>query len=240
MTRYLPWLEDDTPFPDPAEAFTDPPGLLAAGGGLSTDRLRSAYRRGIFPWCSADDPLLWWSPDPRCVIAPADFRATRSLRQAARRPGITLSADRAFTAVMAGCAAPRPYADDTWISPDIQAAYQALHASGDAHSLEVWQDGGLVGGLYGVQVGNVFCGESMFSTQRDASKLAFWALMQLGRHWGQRWVDCQLVNDHLLSLGAVTLRRADWLEHLDQEVAAPAPDWRLAERVLATQGFHTA
>lgn len=232
MSRPLPWLDRDTPFPDPAGALDNPPGLLAVGADLSPERLIAAYREGIFPWFQDDDPILWWSPDPRCVIDPASFQPTRSLRQRVKRGDLRISCDRAFAEVIAGCAEPRAYADDTWITPDIQSAYIRLHELGVAHSVEIWLDAELVGGLYGIAVGGLFCGESMFNRDRDASKLAFWALMTLCAHWRQPWVDCQLVNPHLLSLGAQTLSRADWRRELATYRDCPLPDWRQAEAIL--------
>lgn len=237
MTAALPWLDADTVFPDPGQALANPPGLLAVGADLSPQRLLQAYRHGIFPWFSAGDPILWWSPDPRCVIVPDSFQPSRSLRQRLRQDGWRFSVDRAFADVIAACAAPRVYADGTWISPDIQTGYISLHALGHAHSIEVWRDDELVGGLYGVTVGRMFCGESMFSRCTDASKLAFWALMQLGRHWRLPLIDCQLENSHLLSLGAGAISRHDYLQILAQVRDQPTPDWLEAEAVLDHTGF---
>lgn len=237
MTAALPWLDADTVFPDPGQALANPPGLLAVGADLSPQRLLQAYRNGIFPWFSAGDPILWWSPDPRCVIVPDSFQPSRSLRQRLRQDGWRFSVDRAFADVIAACASPRAYADGTWISPDIQTGYIALHALGHAHSIEVWRNDELVGGLYGVAVGRMFCGESMFSRCTDASKLAFWALMQLGRHWQLPLIDCQLENSHLLSLGAGAISRHDYLQLLTQVRDQPAPDWLEAEAVLDHTGF---
>lgn len=239
MATLLPWLEADDAFPDPRDALADPPGLLAAGGDLSPARLLTAYRAGIFPWFSDDQPILWWSPDPRCVIAPDDFRPSRSLRQQLRRGGWQFSVDRAFAEVIAACAAPRAYTDNTWITADIRAGYEGLHRLGHAHSVEVWHHGELAGGLYGVAAGGMFCGESMFSRRTDASKLAFWALMTLASAWRLPCVDCQLVNDHLLSLGAGPVPRDDYLALLRQRRDLPAPDWSSAAGLLAAAGFPT-
>lgn len=235
----LPWLDAgaDTGFPDPERALTAPPGLLALGGDLSPARLRLAYQRGIFPWFGEDDPILWWSPDPRCVIAPDRFQPSRSLRQQLRRGGWRITTDQAFAEVIRACAAPRAYADSTWISADIIAGYTALHALGEAHSVEVWHDDELAGGLYGVGVGRLFCGESMFSRRTDASKLAFWALMRLGAAWRLPLIDCQLENSHLLSLGAVMVSRRDYLGCLAAVRDLPAPDWREAADLLRAEGF---
>lgn len=233
----LPWLTGDLRFPDPALALQDPPGLLAAGGDLSPDRLRAAYRNGIFPWSMPHAPLLWWSPDPRCVFRPAQFEPPRSLRKCLRQSSWALSVDRAFGPVVAGCAAPRRDSDDTWITPDMVAAYQRLFALGDAHAIEVWQDQALVGGLYGVSVGRLFCAESMFSRVSNASKLALWALMTLARQWQLPLVDTQLDNPHLLSLGAERLPRRHYLITLAAVRDLPAPPWRQAEAQLAGAGF---
>lgn len=242
MRTALPWLEADSAFPDPAEALTQPAGLLAAGGDLSPARLLQAYRAGIFPWYSAGDPILWWSPDPRCIIVPERFQPSRSLRQRLRQDGWAISVDLAFASVIAACAEPRSYADDTWISPDIQAGYSALHHLGHAHSIEVWQHDKLVGGLYGMGTGRIFCGESMFSRVSDASKLAFWALMSLAREWRLPCIDCQLENEHLLRLGAFPVPRQDYLALLHAHRDQPAPDWCQAAALLAADGFplHTA
>lgn len=237
MTRQLPWLEANTPFPAPELAWSDPPGLLAAGGDLSLPRLQAAYRHAIFPWYSAGDPILWWSPDPRCVIAPAQFQASRSLRKQARQPDWAFSVNRAFTNVVSACAEPRAYAQETWINTDIVQAYTALHHAGAAHSIEVWHKHTLVGGLYGVSVGRMFCGESMFSRRTDASKLAFSALMTLSKHWQLPLVDCQLENPHLVSLGAKMMMRSDYLDILHSVRDQPMPDWSQAPELLAEAGF---
>ncbi len=237
MNAALPWLDAETGFPDPERALANPPGLLALGGDLSPQRLQQAYRHGIFPWFSEDDPILWWSPDPRCVIAPASFQPSRSLRRTLRQGGWSFTVDRAFADVISACAEPRPYADSTWISPEIMAGYTALHELGQAHSIEVWHDDELVGGLYGISVGRMFCGESMFSRRSDASKLAFWALMSLATSWHLPLVDCQLENSHLVSLGASLISRHDYLTCLAMARDLPAPDWHTAETRLAAAGF---
>lgn len=240
MTTQLPWLAGDDPFPAPSTALDYPDGLLAAGGDVSPTRLQAAYRAGIFPWSSAGEPLLWWSPDPRCVIDPATFIPSKSLVKTRRQAGWRFSCNQAFADVIAACAAPRPYADDTWITAEIQAGYVALHKLGWAQSIEVWRDDALVGGLYGVTVGGIFCGESMFSRCRDASKLAFWALMRLSQAWQVEWVDCQLENDHLLSLGATIMSRNDYLALLAQQPETPALPWSQAHSTLASAGFTVA
>lgn len=240
MNAALPWLDAETGFPDPERALVSPPGLLALGGDLSPQRLRQAYHQGIFPWFSEGDPILWWSPDPRCVIAPPSFSPSRSLRRSLRQGSWRLSTDRCFEQVMRACAAPRPYADSTWISEDIIAGYCSLHTLGQAHSIEVWHDDELAGGLYGVSVGRIFCGESMFSRRNDASKIAFWALMSLGSAWRLPLIDCQLENSHLASLGAGPVSRRDYLACLRSVRDQPSPDWCHAGLHLQAAGFSLA
>lgn len=237
MAIQLHWLDQSHRFPAPDHALREPDGLLAAGGDLSPRRLLAAYREGIFPWFSKDDPILWWSPDPRCVFYPENFSPSRSLRKSLRHAPWRLSTNRAFAKVMAACAAPRTYADDTWISKDIIAGYCALHEQGHAHSIEVWHDGQLVGGLYGVSVGGLFCGESMFSVKTDASKIAFWALMCMARDAGWPVVDAQFENPHLMSLGAEMVPRNVYLSHVMAVRDQPAHDWSNAAKTLAAAGF---
>ena len=220
------------PFPDPALAETEPNGLLAVGGDLSPERLRNAYRLGIFPWFSEGQPILWWSPDPRLVLLPGALRVSRSLRRTLRRDVFSVSIDRDFAGVIRACAAPRPDAFDTWIVPEMIEAYERLHALGLAHSAEAWRDGKLVGGLYGVAMGRVFFGESMFSRASDASKVAFVHLVQRLADWGYTLVDCQVYTAHLASLGAAEIPRAafrrDLAAALDQPVDPVA--WETAWR----------
>ncbi len=200
-------------FPPPEEA--EPSGLLAVGGDLSPDRLLLAYAMGIFPWYTDDTPILWFSPDPRGVLTPATLVVHRSLARRVRSGCYEVTLDRAFGDVIRGCAdSPREGQLGTWITGDMIRAYEALHALGFAHSVETWRDGRLVGGLYGVSLGSAFFGESMFSRERDASKVALVRLVrQLGR-WGFGLVDCQVRNDHLASLGAEQWRRTRFLEAL--------------------------
>lgn len=216
------------PFPDPVLAETEPNGLLAVGGDLSPDRLRNAYRAGIFPWYGEGQPILWWSPDPRLVLFPDRLHVSRSLRRTLRRDLFRVSLDRDFAGVIDACAAPRPASDGTWILPEMAEAYGRLHALGLAHSAECWRGEELVGGLYGVGIGRAFFGESMFSRATDASKAA---LVHLVRHlsaWGFVLVDCQVYTPHLASLGAVEIPRTEFLRRLagavDQPVAAEAWD----------------
>lgn len=216
-------------FPPVAEALEEPNGLLAVGGDLSPERLRLAYRHGIFPWFNAGDPICWWSPDPRCVFLSADFRPSRSLAKRLRRATYRFSVDRCFRRVMENCAGPRIYANGTWIQPDFIKNYCALHEQGIAHSIEVWNMAGeLVGGLYGLNLGRLFFGESMFSRETDASKAALAYLMQLCRAWDIPLVDGQVENDHLLSLGAILIPRREFLGWLDSHADLPAPDWSQA------------
>lgn len=213
----IPWLADDSlSFPPLSQALADPNGLLAAGGDLSQDRLLNAYRRGIFPWYNPGEPILWWSPDPRCVVLPERLHVSRSLRKRLRRGDYHVTFDQAFSEVVAACAAPRRDQQGTWISHDIHDAYLSLHHLGVAHSVEVWIDQQLVGGLYGLAIGAVFFGESMFSHHRDASKIGFaWCITQLQR-WGYQLIDCQVYNDHLASLGASEIPRTEFAAHLDR------------------------
>jgi leucyl/phenylalanyl-tRNA--protein transferase len=230
----LPWLEPGRiAFPPPEAALEDPPGLLAAGGDLSVARLAAAYRRGIFPWYDDRSPILWWCPDPRAVIRPDEVRIARSLRKRLRQGAFRVTADQAFDRVVAACAAPRRNADGvedgTWITADMRAAYGRLHEAGIAHSIEVWMDDQLAGGLYGIAIGRCFFGESMFAARSDASKIAFvYLLGQLGA-WGFPLVDCQLPNPHLQRLGVHTMARADFLAELEGLVDLPSPPspWRL-------------
>lgn len=223
----IPWLADDSlDFPPLELALDEPNGLLAAGGDLSRDRLLKAYRKGIFPWYNPGEPILWWSPDPRCVIWPEDLYLSRSLRKRLRKQDYRVTFDQAFHRVISACASPRPKQDGTWISNDIFCAYLDLHHQGHAHSVEVWIDDELVGGLYGLAIGRVFFGESMFSRQRDCSKIAFaWLARQL-QYWGYELIDCQVYNDHLASLGASEVPRQYFAELLDEFTTQPlAHDW---------------
>jgi len=213
-------------FPDPATG-ADPDGLLAIGGDLSPARLLAAYRRGIFPWYEAGQPILWWSPDPRAVLLPGEMRVSRSLRRTLRSGRFRTSVDQAFPGVIQACAATRA-ASGTWLTPEMQAAYLQLHELGHAHAVETWQGDELVGGLYGVAIGGVFFGESMFSTATDASKVA---LAHLARHacgHGIALIDCQVATDHLDSLGSRHLPRTAFLDEVARLTArvGPALPWR--------------
>jgi leucyl/phenylalanyl-tRNA--protein transferase len=219
----IPWLRPDDPpgaFPPVETALTDPDGLLCAGGDLSPGRLLEAYRRGIFPWFSEGQPILWWSPDPRTVLYPAEFKVSRSLAKSIRNRGFVVTVDRAFATVMAHCADPRLRPEGTWISPQMRAAYQHLHGLGHAHSYETWHCDRLVGGLYGVAIGRVFFGESMFSIERDASKVALAALVRDMLARGGALIDCQVASAHLERLGARSIARRRFVRELAQAIPA--------------------
>ncbi len=207
--------EHHTTFPDPNLALTEPDGLLAIGGDLSSERLLSAYQQGVFPWFSDDQPILWWSPDPRCVVYPQQLNISRSMKKVLRKGEYKITYDRAFEQVIRECAAPRDNQPNTWITEEMLQAYSELHRKGAAHSVECWHQGELVGGLYGVAIGQVFFGESMFSHRNNASKAAFITLTQQLIEWGYQLIDCQLHSDHLESLGAVMITRSRFLKLLD-------------------------
>lgn len=214
----LPWIDADYLwFPPAQDALREPNGLLALGGDLAPERLLLAYRNGIFPWFSDDQPILWWSPDPRCVLFPGEVHVARSLRRSLNRRAFTITADQAFRRVIHLCGATR--AEGTWITDDMEAAFSELHRRGIAHSFEVWNPAGeLVGGLYGLAIGRCFFGESMFSLETNASRVL---LVHLGgqlAQWGYRILDCQVASDHLLRMGARTIPRAEFLSILNAAV----------------------
>lgn len=229
----LPWLSTTHPlFPSTAHALRDPNGLLAAGGALSPAWLIAAYRRGIFPWYSDEDPILWWSPDPRMVLFPADFRLRRSLHKRLRNGGFHITLDAHFEQVIDACAAPRAQETGTWITEEMRAAYIELNALGVAHSIEVHRDGRLVGGLYGLAMGPVFFGESMFSHEPDGSKIALARLASAMHQGGGKLIDCQMHTLHLASLGAATVARQTFIDYLEQWLpAAPASTGALSSSV---------
>ncbi|MCG6542613.1 leucyl/phenylalanyl-tRNA--protein transferase [Pseudomonas sp. KSR10] len=219
----LTWLQrDDLSFPPLEKAMRDPNGLLAAGGDLSPERLLAAYRHGCFPWYQDGQPLLWWSPDPRTVLFPEELHVSRSLRKKLRQGAFDITFDRAFRDVIEGCAGPRSYADGTWITTPMQEAYEKLHQLGIAHSVEVWQDERLVGGLYGLAMGRLFFGESMFSRTTDASKVGFVTLVERLRGWGFKLIDCQMPTQHLASFGARTIARQTFAEMLARYLDDPS------------------
>ena len=232
----LPLLDPAAPpdaFPPVTRALREPNGLLCMGGELSTERLLAAYRRGIFPWFSAGDPILWWSPDPRALLFVDELRISRSLKRRLRRGDYTVSADRAFEIVVDCCAAPRQHQAETWIGPEMRKAYAALHRLGHAHSIEVWNGGLLVGGVYGVEVSGLFSGESMFSRADDASKVALVVLARLLAARGVPAIDCQVPNPHLTSLGARTVPRAEFLMLLAERPDPTQGTWMLASERTA-------
>jgi leucyl/phenylalanyl-tRNA--protein transferase len=224
----IPWLEDDEPFPPVHRALTEPNGLLAAGGGLSVERLLQAYRGGIFPWYSEGQPVLWWSPDPRMVLRPPEISISRSLRKRLRRRECEIRTDTAFAAVIGACAEPRTDQSGTWITSEMASAYTALYRAGYAHSVETWIGGELVGGLYGVAIGRMFFGESMFSKSSDASKIALAHLARQLERWAFGLIDCQMSTPHLASLGAREIPRADFIRALAELVnyATRLGPWR--------------
>lgn len=235
----ITWLAAtaDSRFP-PVEQAT-PQGLLAAGGDLSARRLLDAYRRGIFPWFNRNDPILWWSPDPRMVLFTDRIKISNSLQRTLKKQPFRLSFDQAFEAVMTACSAPRTNqpndrAHHSWIHEDMIAAYGELHRLGYAHSVECWQQDRLVGGLYGVAIGRAFFGESMFSLARDSSKIALFTLCRHLQHWGVPMIDCQVHSPHLARLGAEEIARADFVRKLGvlcEQPAPPAP-WRVIDALL--------
>lgn len=227
------WVDPATPLPNARQASTH--GLLAAGADLSVERLTEAYGKGIFPWFNEGDPVLWWSPDPRMVLACDKLRISRSLNKLLRRaerterdpqPPLRVTVDLAFNDVIRACAAPADKREVTWISTDIQQAYQAWHRAGHAHSVEVWRDGELAGGLYGVCLGRFFFGESMFTLTPDSSKIALVYLVRLLQGLQIHHIDCQQETRHLATMGARPIRRDAFLELLEDAMRHPTPKWR--------------
>ncbi|HTN50297.1 MAG TPA: leucyl/phenylalanyl-tRNA--protein transferase [Burkholderiaceae bacterium] len=225
----IPWLAPGQPFPPVGHALRAPNGLLAASAELSVDRLLAGYARGIFPWFSEGEPVLWWSPDPRMVLYCSEFRASRSLQKALRRcsrdPAVDVVLDGAFVDVVRACAEPRAGVAGTWITPEVIAAYTALHERGLAHSVETWIDGELAGGLYGVSLGRMFYGESMFARRTDASKIALAALVQVLLREGVRMIDCQQNTRHLASLGGREIARQEFTAHVRLAVRQSPIAW---------------
>ncbi|WP_410498936.1 leucyl/phenylalanyl-tRNA--protein transferase [Chitinibacter sp. S2-10] len=212
----IPWLDHHRlQFPPVAQALREPNGLLAAGGDLSPNRVLAAYRQGIFPWFMPGEPILWWSPNPRMVLYPAELHIHRSLAKVIRNRPYRISFDQAFAQVMMACAEPRTGQAGTWISPEMLDAYIALHGAGYAHSVECWMDDELVGGLYGMAIGKMFYGESMFARRADASKIAFVHAVQWLQQQGFGLIDCQMYTDHLARFGAKTIEREQFVSELD-------------------------
>ena len=232
----LAWLEPDSPFPPVSQALTEPAGLLAAGADLSIPRLRSAYTQGIFPWFSQEEPPLWWSPEPRMVLKCDALHVSHSLHKRLRQIAkaqtaanfeVVVRVDTDFAAVMRGCARTASNGQlGTWITKEMQLAYHAWHLAGQAHSIETWMNGRLVGGLYGVSIGKMFFGESMFSLATDASKIALVHLVWFLQRQQVSWIDCQMQTSHLASLGACPIPRKEFLAHVRQHTAAPDIIWQ--------------
>ncbi len=222
----LHWLKQDEPFPPVGTALAEPNGLLCAGLDLSPARILDAYRHGIFPWFNPGEPVLWWSPDPRMVLAPGEVKISRSLKQRMKRGGYEIRVDTSFREVMLACAAPREGQSGTWISRPMLEAYTRLHELGYAHSVETWMDGELAGGLYGMAIGRMFYGESMFSRKTDASKLALVHLCRQLEAWGFGLIDCQMETAHLASMGARPIPRKDFIREMKRLLElepVPAP-----------------
>lgn len=232
------WLDSgNLTFPSTSLALPEPNGLLAAGGDLSTERLLEAYRRGIFPWFEDGQPILWWTPDPRAVLLPEELKVSRSLRKTIRNRGFQASTDKAFRSVVEACAAPRGDAG-TWITTGMMDAYTRLHALGHAHSVEIWLDDRLAGGLYGIALGNVFFGESMFSAERDASKVALVHLVSRLMAMGFALIDCQLPSAHLENLGSRMVRRLEFERMLEKHCVVAGDDrqWALGPEAPGMPG----
>lgn len=224
----LAWLDRHSlDFPPLEQALREPNGLLAAGGDLRPERLIAAYRHGCFPWYQDGQPLLWWSPDPRTVLLPQELHISRSLAKFMRQQTLRVTFDQAFSEVISACAGPRQYTDGTWITPPMQQAYLHLHELGIAHSVEVWQADQLVGGLYGLAMGQLFFGESMFSRTSNASKVGFVTLVRHLQAWGFVLIDCQMPTRHLESLGARSISRTDFATFLQRHLDQPnTATWR--------------
>lgn len=226
----LPNLDDaaDDQFPPTSSALEFPNGLLAWGGSLNPVRLEAAYRKGIFPWYSEGEPVLWWTPSPRCMLDLKAVYISKRTRRRLRKGDYRVAADTAFDKIVASCAAPRPERPSTWITQEMMEAYSGLHEMGLAHSVEVWREDELVGGMYGLAIGHMFFGESMFSLETDSSKVALITLCRQLEAWGFGPMDCQVGNPHLYSMGAVEIERAEFEEKLARFTSRPRPtgSWR--------------
>ena len=217
----LPFLDINTPFPCPSSALDEPNGLLALGADLSPQRLMDAYSLGIFPWFDDGEPLLWWSPDPRAILIPSNVYISNSMKKQIKKQEFTITVNHDFSQVINQCAAPRQAQQETWITSEMNHAYLELHKLGHAHSIEVWQNQQLIGGLYGVGLGALFCGESMFHRAANASKIALIALCQHFSRFGGQLIDCQISNDHLSSMGATSLSRVEFIAQIKQLKVKP-------------------
>ncbi|HQV25243.1 MAG TPA: leucyl/phenylalanyl-tRNA--protein transferase [Acinetobacter sp.] len=223
-------------FPNPVEADPEGHGFICIGADLTPSTLFEAYTHGLFPWFNEDEPICWWSPEPRCIIEPQAYHPSKSLLRTMKKQDYRITINQAFDRVMRCCSLPRNYTNETWISEDIIQGYCDLFDAGYAYSIEVWNEQILIGGLYGVTIGKGCFGESMFSTETDVSKMAFYTLMLIGQENQLPWIDCQLVNDHLLSLGASTISRQQYLKSLKNVIIAPAIDWKsYQERVFSSK-----
>ena len=236
----LHWLDPRNPrqaFPPPGSAMRDPNGLLAIGGDLSVTRMIRAYSQGIFPWYNPDEPILWWCPDPRAVLEPSAFRISRSFAKTLRRGDFAVTLNHCPAQVLDACAGPRRGSRGTWLGPDMRSAYLELHETGFCQSIEVWRHGRLIGGLYGVSIGRAFFGESMFSREPDASKIALAFLCRQLQDWRYELIDCQISSQHLQSLGAVDISRERFLAMLRQAVGVPGRTgkWRFEIPVPASR-----
>ncbi|WP_372882005.1 leucyl/phenylalanyl-tRNA--protein transferase [Psychromonas sp.] len=217
MPIYLPELDiNNNLFPDIASALSEPDGLLAMGGDLSTQRIISAYRKGIFPWFSTGQPILWWSPSKRAILKPDEVHISKSMKKLIKKNNFSVTINLAFNDVIHACAAPRSYQNETWITDTMIAAYNQLHQQGFAHSVEVWSENELIGGLYGICIGSLFCGESMFSKAQNSSKIAFIALCQHFASFQGLLIDCQMVTEHLQRFGVKGVSRADFSDSLNK------------------------
>lgn len=212
---YIPPNDQSMVFPDVELSLKEPDGLLAVGGDLSPERLFSAYSQGIFPWFSDDQPILWWSPDPRMILLPSEIKLSRSLKKTLRKTHFRVTYDCAFSEVLEACSQPREKQADTWITEDMKLAYNQLFHQGIAHSFECWEDDQLIGGLYGVAIGSVFFGESMFSIRTDASKIAFAHSMEYLKSWEYALIDCQVESDHLSRFGARNISRQLFIQKIN-------------------------
>src|SRR5690606_17494682 len=213
-------------FPDPVEVDPEGEGLICIGADLSPATLYEAYSHGLFPWFSEGDPICWWSPEPRCIIRPQDYHPSKSLIRSIKKKDYRISINQAFEKIIRACALPRSYANETWISEDIIQGYCQMFTAGYANCIEVWDESKMVDGLLCLTIGDGCFGESMFSTQTDVSKMAFYTLMLIGQENQLPWIDCQLVNDHLLSLGACTISRQTYLKSLQDVIKQPAVNWK--------------
>lgn len=220
-----PLFECNYFFPEPSEADPEGLGLVAIGGDLTPQTLLSAYSQGLFPWFNEDEPIAWWCPEPRCVLDPSSYKPSKSLKRLANSSTWRWSINNAFEEVVHACSLPRSYSEDTWIHDEMKQAYAQLHELGYAHSFEVWEDDALIGGLYGLKIGSIYFGESMFHRKSNASKIAFWALTNFCQHTSVELIDCQLPNPHLQSLGAGILPREPFLTTLYDLVRQDSSSW---------------